>query len=108
MKTRTTLLLSMLLTCQLVQAQENSQLTDYSYHGKETRESNNIIPLPCAKQLAFQDLEFGLFIHFGLSTYTGQSAGDGKQPASLFNPAELDCEQWMKVAKDIHLIHLVV
>ena len=90
-----------LLACQLVQAQENNPLTDYSYHGKETRELNSAIPLPSAKQLAFQDLELGLFIHFGLSTYTGQSAGDGKQPASLFNPTSLDCEQWMKVAKDM-------
>ena len=79
MKTSMTLLLSVLLTCQLVQAQENNQLTDYSYHGKETKEVNGAIPLPSAKQLAFQDLELGLFIHFGLSTYTGQSAGDGKQ-----------------------------
>jgi alpha-L-fucosidase len=86
---------------QLTNAQEYNQLTDYSYHGKEKIEESSIIPLPSAKQLAFQELELGLFIHFGLDTYTGQSAGDGKQPGSMFNPTNLDCEQWMKVAKDM-------
>lgn len=55
---------------------------------------------PTPPQLAFMDLELGMFIHFGLSTYTGQISGDGKQPASKFNPTgEIDCDQWMKAAK---------
>lgn len=90
-----------LLIIQSANAQANDQLTDYSYQGQETKESNSTIPLPSAKQLAFQELELGLFIHFGLSTYTGQVAGDGKQPASMFNPTDLDCEQWMEVAQDM-------
>ena len=55
---------------------------------------------PTPQQLAFMDLELGLFIHFGLSTYTGQISGDGRQPASKFNPTgEIDCDQWMEAAK---------
>ncbi len=55
---------------------------------------------PTPQQLAFMDLQLGLFIHFGLSTYTGQISGDGKQPASKFNPTgEIDCDQWMEAAK---------
>ena len=45
MKTSMTLLLSVLLTCQLVQAQENNQLTDYSYHGKEMECSPKFVPV---------------------------------------------------------------
>ena len=101
MKLKIRLFAILFVITQLVNAQEYNQLTDYSYHGEVKTEKSTIIPLPSAKQLAFQELELGLFIHFGLSTYTGQSAGDGKQPASMFNPTNLDCEQWMKVAKDM-------
>jgi len=101
--------LAILLTLtQLVNAQEYNQLTDYGYHGEVKIEESTIIPLPSAKQLAFQELELGLFIHFGLSTYTGQSPGDGKQPASMFNPKNLDCEQWMKVAKDMGATYVML
>lgn len=92
---------SVLLLTHLVNAQVTDELTDYSYHGEETESQLKVIPIPSEKQLAFQDLELGLFIHFGLSTYTGQVAGDGKQPGSMFNPTDLDCEQWMKTAKDM-------
>jgi alpha-L-fucosidase len=101
MKVKIALLVLFAMVIQSANAQENNQLTDYSYHGKETKHSSNTVPLPSAKQLAYQELELGLFIHFGLSTYTGQVAGDGKQPGSMFNPTGLDCEQWMKVAKDM-------
>lgn len=86
-----------------------SSLKDYGYHGKEVRqEVRKGVPLPSAKQLAFQDLELGLFIHFGLSTYTGQVSGDGKKPPSLFKPANLDCDQWMQVAENMGAKYVVL
>ena len=92
-------------------------LTDYS--AKETRnvekdlatrQEAKIIAKPTKQQLAFQDLELGLFIHFGLPTYTGKSAGDGpsKDPATLFNPKKLDCEQWMEVAKSMGATYVML
>ena len=101
MQVKINILTLLLAITQLVNAQEDNQLTDYSYHGNEKKEVNSTIAIPSAKQLAYQELELGLFIHFGLSTYTGQSAGDGLQPASMFNPTNLDCEQWMRVARDM-------
>jgi len=82
------------------------QKEELTYYGPE-EESMNAAKLdkedgmakPTPQQLMFLDLELGLFIHFGLSTYTGQVSGDGKQPASMFNPSDLDCEEWMEVAK---------
>ncbi len=108
MELKISVLALLLVIMQLVNAQENNELTDYSFHGKEIKVANNKIPIPSSKQLAFQELELGLFIHFGLSTYTGQSAGDGKQPASMFNPTNLDCEQWMKVAKDMGATYVML
>ncbi|MCE5279310.1 MAG: alpha-L-fucosidase [Planctomycetaceae bacterium] len=80
-----------------------ADLTDYSPGPMtqpataSTRRANPARPAP--EQLAFQDLEMGLFVHFGLDTYTGQSSGDGKKSPDLFNPTELNCDQWMQCAK---------
>jgi len=54
---------------------------------------------PSKHQLAFADMEVGAFIHYGLNVYTGQNHGDGKNPASKFNPTDLDAEQWVLAAK---------
>jgi len=54
---------------------------------------------PSKSQAAFQDLEMGVFIHYGINVYTGQEHGDGKEPPSRFNPTALDVEQWVAAAK---------
>ena len=60
----------------------------------------NHLPKPNADQLAFQDLELGLFIHFGMNTFTGETTGGkGSHPPAVFNPTALDCDNWMQVAK---------
>lgn len=82
------------------------QKKEFTYYGPEKESMSAAKPdkedgmaKPTPQQLMFLELELGLFIHFGLSTYTGQVSGYGKQPASMFNPSELDCEEWMEVAK---------
>lgn len=56
-------------------------------------------PLPSAKQLAWHKLEFYLFMHFGPNTFTDKEWGEGNESESLFNPAQLDCRQWCRIAK---------
>ena len=53
------------------------------------------------KQLDFLSWEFGAFFHFGIrSFYPGHKDWDGiEMPAEGFDPAELDCEQWIKTVK---------
>ena len=59
----------------------------------------NRLAKPNAKQLAFQDLELGLFIHFGMNTFTGEgTGGKGDAPPCTFDPTALDCDNWMEVA----------
>jgi len=57
--------------------------------------------IPTARQLEYQDWEFGLFLHFGIRTfYEGHVDWDGKpMPAEAFNPAQLDCDEWVTTAK---------
>lgn len=54
------------------------------------------------QQLEFLDWEFGAFFHFGIRTfYEGHTDWDMKEmPLEAFNPAQLDCEQWIKTIKD--------
>ena len=51
-------------------------------------------------QKLMRDRGYGMFIHFGMNTYNGLEWSEGKDPASLYNPTELDCEQWVKTARD--------
>lgn len=56
-------------------------------------------PLPTKAQLAWHENEFYLFMHFGPNTFTGKEWGEGNEPEDIFNPAELDCRQWCRIAK---------
>ena len=57
------------------------------------------MPKPTKQQLAWQEMEFNLFIHFGPNTFTDKEWGEGTEPEDVFNPTELDCNQWCRIAK---------
>lgn len=54
---------------------------------------------PSPRQLAWQELEFTGFLHFGVNTFTDREWGEGTEPESLFNPTELDARQWVRACK---------
>ncbi len=57
-------------------------------------------PLPTSLQVAYQRMELTAFIHFGLQTFDGTENGDSsKDTPALFNPTNLDVDQWMSVLK---------
>ena len=43
---------------------------------------------------------YGMFIHFGVNTFSGDEWSNGTIPATAYNPTHLDCDQWVKVAHD--------
>ena len=59
---------------------------------------SRLVPTP--QQLEWQQMEFTAFLHFGMNTFTGNEWGHGTDSLELFNPSELDCEQWVKALKE--------
>ena len=57
------------------------------------------LPLPSKAQLAWHEMEFYLFVHFGPNTFTDKEWGHGDEPEDVFNPTQLDCRQWCRIAK---------
>ena len=66
--------------------------------------------LPTEKQLAYQEWEFGLFLHFGLRTFYEGYIDFDERPMSpsQFSPANLDCEQWIRTAKEAGMKYAVL
>jgi alpha-L-fucosidase len=67
-----------------------------------------VLPVPSAKQLAWQELEYYGFIHFNMNTFTNVEWGEGKEDPKLFNPTQLDCNQWARIAKDAGMKGLIL
>ncbi len=62
-------------------------------------QAQTAIPKPTKAQLAWHDMEFYLFMHFGPNTFTDLEWGHGNEKEEVFNPTNLDCEQWCRIAK---------
>jgi alpha-L-fucosidase len=54
---------------------------------------------PSPQQVEWQDLEFGVLIHFGTNTYLDREWGDGTASPEVFNPTQFNPDQWMRAIK---------
>jgi alpha-L-fucosidase len=68
----------------------------------------------CAQRLSLEQLQkwealkYGMFIHYGMSTYTGSELPDGNHPSTLYAPDKLDVDQWVSVARDAGMKYAVL
>jgi len=63
---------------------------------------------PSPQQVEWQDLEFGVIVHFGTNTFLNREWGDGSADPKVFNPAQADPEQWVLAAKAAGARYLVL
>ena len=63
---------------------------------------------PAPYQVAWQDLEFGVIVHFSTNTFLDREWGDGTAGPSTFNPTSFDPEQWMKAIRDAGARYVVL
>ena len=63
---------------------------------------------PTPQQLAWHDLEYGMFCHFGTNTFHDVEWGDGTASPDSFNPTDFNARQWVQAAKDAGMKYLIV
>ena len=65
-------------------------------------------PIPSERQLAWHEMEYYMFVHFTVNTFTDKEWGFGDEKESVFNPSEMDCRQWAKTAKDAGMKGIII
>jgi alpha-L-fucosidase len=63
---------------------------------------------PSPQQLDWHELEYYAFAHFNMNTFTDEEWGHGTESPSAFNPTQLDCRQWARVAKEAGMKAIIV
>lgn len=63
---------------------------------------------PSRQQLAWQDLEYGMFCHFSINTFHNMEWSDGTLDPKTFNPTDFDARQWARAAKEAGMKYLIV
>ncbi len=67
---------------------------------------NAVVPTPL--QVEYQQMETIGFIHFTVNTFTDKEWGYGDENPQIFNPTQLDVEQWARVAASSGLKELIL
>jgi alpha-L-fucosidase len=90
----------------------NNHLIDLPPNEIETNKKSPPIepfyPIPSKSQLEWQNSELVLFIHFGMNTFTDKEWGDGTENPEIFNPTNLNADQWVKIGKEIGFKYIIL
>ena len=63
---------------------------------------------PSKRQLAWQEMEFYAFIHYGMNQFTDREWGDGNDDISLFNPQKPDTDQWCRCISQAEMKGVII
>ena len=56
----------------------------------------------------WRSLKYGMFLHFGMSTFSGKEIDPGNQPSAAYAPERVDADQWIRVARDAGMRYAVL
>lgn len=97
-------LLAMSISCSTIKDTKNTENSNIVFIDSTdtktdiVRKAANV--RPSDKQLAWQKYELTAFFHYGINTFTGREWGTGKEDPAIFDPSDLDVDQWVKTMKD--------
>ena len=87
-----------LFTCAPLQAQKPAEP---SATGGEQR-------LSVSRLQQWESLGYGMFIHFGMSTFEEAEMSKGDMPSTYYAPEKLDVEQWIRPAHDAGMKYAIL
>jgi len=56
----------------------------------------------------WESLNYGMFIHFSMNTFTGFEYDEGQNPTTTYEPVDLDVKQWVRTAKQAGMEYAVL
>ena len=74
-------------------------LTSLACSEREVAPPNAYGPVPTARQLAWHNMEMNAFVHFTTNTFTDKEWGYGDEKPVVFNPTDMNAEQWIETFK---------
>jgi alpha-L-fucosidase len=66
--------------------------------GGSANSSGVTLALPSAEQIAWQDMELGMFVHFAPNTWQNVESDNLSTPLAEIDPKELNTDQWAETA----------
>ncbi len=63
---------------------------------------------PSKRQMDWYDTEFYAFVHFTVNTYTDLEWGLGNEDEKIFNPYDLNCDEWVEAVKSAGMKGLIL
>src|ERR1019366_259172 len=91
----------------MVGAAASSHVAARSAFAKGMSAASATLALPTAYQLAWQDMELGMFMHFGPNTWQDVESDNLTTPVSAINPKRLDTDQWAQCAVALSARYIV-
>lgn len=64
--------------------------------------------VPSKAQMIHHRSEYNGFIHFGPNTFTGVDWGSGEEDPQVFNPPQVDTDQWCRIMKEAGMRMVVI
>ena len=78
------------------------------YNNRNISDEKGDQRLSLEKLITWEKLGYGMFIHFGMSTFDDDEYSKGDKNGSLYNPDKLDVSQWVSVARDAGMKYAVL
>lgn len=76
--------------------------------GNQLKAQEAFGPVPSENQMRWQEMEYYAFVHLSVNTYTDMAWGFGNEDPKIFNPTNLDCRQWARIAKEAGMKGIII